>query len=342
MKFQKSVWSYFTIFLLVAAVATGSVLVYDAINKTMDESGTIIVTTCVIFALALVCAIVDIVRRRFTVDEPVEKILQATKEIARGNLSVRLVPSHTYKRYDQYDLIMEDINDMARQLSKAETMKADFVSNVSHELKTPLAILQNYSHALKDKNLDGATREKYLEVIESASKRMTTLVTNILSLNKLENQQLKPEYAPIDLKEMLINTVLAYEELIDAKNIEPVCELEELTINSSYGYLELIWNNLLSNAIKFSEEGSKIIIALRKEDDCAVVSVQDFGMGMSQETGQRIFDRFYQGDTSHAQEGNGLGLAIVKRVIDLLGGEISVESELGKGSKFTVRLRIED
>lgn len=341
MKFRRSMWSYFSIFLLVAGVATGSVLVYDAINKTTDNAETIVVTTCVIFALALVCTIVDIVRRKHTVDTPVEKILQATKEIARGNLSVRLEPRHNYKRYDQYDLIMEDINDMARQLSKAETMKSDFVSNVSHELKTPLAILQNYSHALKDKNLDEATRDKYLDVIESASKRMSTLVTNILSLNKLENQQLAPELAPVNLNELLINAVLSFEELIDSKNLEPVCDLDDVTAVSYAGYIELIVNNLLSNAIKFSNEGGKIIVSLKRQGDDAVISVQDFGLGMSQETGARIFDRFYQGDTSHAQEGNGLGLAIVKRVIDLLGGEISVESKLGEGSKFAVRLQMQ-
>lgn len=341
MKFRRSMWSYFSIFLLVAGVATGSVLVYDAINKTTDNAETIVVTTCVIFALALVCTIVDIVRRKYTVDTPVEKILQATKEIARGNLSVRLEPRHNYKRYDQYDLIMEDINDMAKQLSKAETMKSDFVSNVSHELKTPLAILQNYSHALKDKNLDEATRDKYLDVIEGASKRMSTLVTNILSLNKLENQQLAPELAPVNLNELLINAVLSFEELIDSKNLEPVCDLDDVTAVSYAGYIELIVNNLLSNAIKFSNDGGKIMISLKKRGGDAVISVQDFGLGMSQETGARIFDRFYQGDTSHAQEGNGLGLAIVKRVIDLLGGEISVESKLGEGSKFTVKLQIQ-
>lgn len=342
MRFRRTMWSYFSMFLLVAGVATGSVLVYAAINKTTDNAITVIVTTCVIFALALICTIVDIIRRKYTVDIPVENILEATKEIARGNLSVRLTPRHNYKRYDQYDLIMEDINDMAKQLSKAETMKTDFVSNVSHELKTPLAILQNYARALKGKSLDAATRERYLDEIEHASKRMSTLVTNILSLNKLENQQLAPELEEFDLKEFVINCVLGFEELLDGKNLEPVCELDEISIISSTGYLELVFNNLLSNAIKFSEEGGKIIVSLKKVGDFAVVSVQDFGLGMSQETGMHIFDRFYQGDTSHAQEGNGLGLAIVKRVIDLLGGEISVESKLGQGSKFTVKLSLKD
>lgn len=341
MKFRRSMWSYFSIFLLVAGVATGSVVVYDAINKTMSNAETIVVTTCVIFALALVCTIVDIVRRKYTVDTPVENILEATKEIARGNLFVRLTPRHTYKRYDQYDLIMEDINDMAKQLAKAETMKTDFVSNVSHELKTPLAILQNYSHALKDKDLDEDTRAKYLDVIENASKRMSTLVTNILNLNKLENQQIAPELAPLDLKELLINTVLGFEELIDDKHLELICDFDDVTVVSSAGYLELIFNNLISNAIKFSDDGKRIIVSLKKQGGFAVASVRDFGCGMSQETGMRIFDKFYQGDTSHAQEGNGLGLAIVKRVIDLLGGEISVESKLGEGSKFTVKLRLD-
>lgn len=338
MKLRRSIWSYLSIFVFVAAIATGTVLIYSAVEQATSLDYTKIIMTCVIFAVSLICSIIDTLRRKKTVEEPVERILQATKEIASGNLSVKLLPLHTYKRYDQYDLIIEDINDMTKQLSKAETMKTDFVSNVSHELKTPLAILQNYSHALKNEKLDETTRLKYLDVIEAASKRMSTLVTNILSLNKLENQQLKPELAPIDLKEMLINCVLGFEELIDKKGLEPVCELEDVTVNSSFGYLELIWNNLLSNAIKFSEEDGKINVSLKKEGSRAVVVVQDFGCGMSQETGAHIFDRFYQGDTSHAQEGNGLGLAIVKRVIDLLGGEISVESKLGQGSKFTVKI----
>jgi len=339
MKFKRSMWSYFTIFFLVAAVAAASVLIYDTASKHTDEADTIIITVCVIFALALACAIIDIFRRRRTVEAPVEKILKATEVIAKGDFSVRLTPKHSYKRFDQYDLIMEDINDMAIQLSKAETMKADFVSNVSHELKTPLAILQNYSHALKNKDLNENTREKYLDVIESASKRMSSLVTNILNLNKLENQQLQPEYELINLNEMLETTVLSFEEFLDYKGIELECDFDDVTISSSRGYLELIFNNLISNAIKFSNEGGKIVLTLKQTETQAIVSVRDFGLGMSKETGAHIFDKFYQGDTSHAQEGNGLGLAIVKRVIDLLGGEISVESELGEGSVFTVKLR---
>ncbi len=338
MKLQRSIWSYLSIFVFVAAVATGTVLIYVALEKSMDRIDTIIIMTCVIFAFALLCTIIDRLRRKKTVDEPVERILQATKEIAGGNLNVKLSPSHTFKRYDQYDLIIEDINDMTKQLMKAETMKSDFVSNVSHELKTPLAILQNYSHALKNDKLDAETRDKYLEVIESASVRMNALVTNILRLNKLENQQLKPETQAIDLKEMLINTVLNFEDMMDGKEIEPVCELDEVCIHSSFGYLELIWNNLISNAIKFSHCGGKIVVSLKKEGGLAVVTVQDFGIGMSSETGERIFDKFYQGDASHAQEGNGLGLAIVKRIIDLLGGEISVESKPECGTKFTVKI----
>lgn len=338
MKLRRSLWSYLSIFLFVAAIAAGTVLIFSAVEKGTTRGETIIIMVSVIFVFAMACTIVDALRRKKTMEEPVERILQATKEIARGNLNVRLVPFHNYKRYDQYDLIIEDINDMTMQLSKAETMKTDFVSNVSHELKTPLAILQNYAHALKNEGLDAETRARYLGEIEAASKRMSTLVTNILSLNKLENQQLKPELTQIDLREMLIGTILGFEELMDRKNIEPVCELDDVSIVSSYGYLELIWNNLLSNAIKFSNYGGKIIVSLKREKNCAVVSVQDFGLGMSNETGRHIFDRFYQGDTSHAQEGNGLGLAIVKRVIDLLGGEISVESKLGSGSKFTVRI----
>ena len=134
--------------------------------------------------------------------------------------------------------------------------------------------------------------------------------------------------------------MLAFEELIERKNLTLECDLAEVTVTSAPELLDLVWNNLLSNAVKFTDAGGRISVTLKEENGEAVVSIGDSGCGISPETGKRIFDKFYQGDTSHASEGNGLGLALVKKVIDILGGEISVKSEPGKGSIFTISLKV--
>ena len=172
-----------------------------------------------------------------------------------------------------------------------------------------------------------------------ASKRLSDLITNILKLNKLENQEIKAEKVAFDLTAALSETVLEFEDLLENKNLTLECDFEEVTLFSSPALLEIVWNNLLSNAIKFTNEWGRVEVSLKKKGDQAVVSVSDSGVGISKETGKKIFEKFYQGDTSHSQEGNGLGLALVKKVIDLLGGEINVESELGKGSPFTITVK---
>lgn len=330
-----------TVYAAASIVGTGNsvdgvVLISDAVTDIQAKISDIAQKAYLMVGVMvlIVFLLMVVVSQVFT--EPVKSVIRVVQKMSEGHFEQRAIV-RTKIHNEVVDLAIA-CNQMADQLEKVESSRQQFVSNVSHELKTPLAILQNYSHALKNDKLDAETRDKYLEVIESASVRMNALVTNILRLNKLENQQLKPETQAIDLKEMLINTVLNFEDMMDGKEIEPVCELDEVCIHSSFGYLELIWNNLISNAIKFSHCGGKIVVSLKKEGGLAVVTVQDFGIGMSSGTGERIFDKFYQGDASHAQEGNGLGLAIVKRIIDLLGGEISVESKPECGTKFTVKI----
>lgn len=326
-------------FITITAVVTIAVLVYGLISVRSDSDIVIaLVMLSVILFLALVCTIIDVFRRKIMIDRPVKKILLATDKIASGDFSVRLAIDHSYRRYDEYDFIMENLNKMVAELAKTEVLHNDFISNVSHELKTPLAIIQNYAVLLQDHRLDDESKEKYTKTLVVASKRLTALITNILKLNKLENQELKPEYEEIDLSEMLSEIILRNEELIDSKEIEISCDFAEVKVISSIDYLEIVWNNLLSNAIKFTEKCGKIKITLKEKNNHAIVTIADNGCGISREVGDHIFDKFYQGDTSHLTEGNGLGLALVKKVIDILGGEISVDSELGKGSAFTVVL----
>lgn len=335
-----SLLGFFLFFMTIATTTSCSILIFDAVRKVTEKKALISLAVLgSILAGTLVCVVIDIFRRKFMVDKPTSKILYATSEIAKGNFDVKLEIKHSHKKFDEYDKIMENINKMAEELNKNEVLKTDFVSNVSHEIKTPLSVIQNYSMILQNDKLSKQERDKFLGEMISATKRLSNLITNILKLNKLENQKLDFELAKFNLGEELRLLVLNFEDLIDKKQIELVCEINDVSVFSSKELLEIVWNNILSNAIKFTPEKGKIAVELKENNEFAEVKITDTGIGMNKETGKHIFDKFYQGDTSHSGEGNGLGLALVKKVIDILGGEISVESELNKGTTFTVKIK---
>ncbi len=328
-------------FALIAMIIQIAVTTFDYIEERTQSKGLIaLLMLAVIFILSALCTCIDYFRRRCAVDRPVEKILLATERIAAGEFSTRLAVTHPYGKYDPYDLIMENLNVMAGELGKTEVLKTDFISNVSHELKTPLTVIKSYAALLQKEDLDLETRRKYAKAVQTAAGKLNALITNILRLNKLENGEIQPEYSTFDLTEVLCEGVFAFEEGMAEKGIELSCDLDErVTIYSSKSYIEIIVNNLLSNAVKFTNEGGRVALSLKKTGDKARISVSDTGRGISPEQGKKIFEKFYQGDTSHAEEGNGLGLALVKKVVDILGGEIAVESVLGEGSVFTVTLQ---
>ena len=228
---------------------------------------------------------------------------------------------------------------MVQELQNVETLKTDFIANVSHEIKTPLAIIQSYATALQNDSLQAEDRHEYIKTIIEASQKLSTLVSNILKLNKLENQEILPEAHPFDLSEQIRRCALSFEDLWEQKNISFDLELEETTVCLDESLPEIVWNNLISNAIKFTNSGGIIFVKLKPLDGYAQVSISDTGCGMDEETQKHIFDKFYQGDRSRSREGNGLGLTMVKRAIELLGGNISVESRPGEGTTFTVSLK---
>ena len=334
---RQQLWGYLFFFLTTIFIVTTSFVTYEIVKR---QSPQIISIALIITSLeiSLLLTFADMIRRKIMIERPLKEILKATEQIASGDFSVRLEPKHPYGSYDEYDLIKEYLNIMASDLSKSEILKSDFISNVSHEIKTPVAVIKNYS-VLLEKESDPEKRAQYRRELVRASNRLSNLVGNILKLNKLENQELIVEKKAFRLDGALEEAIVAFESQIEKKELELECDLEEISIVSSESHLEIVWNNLISNAIKFTEKGGKVGVSCKWVDGMATVEISDTGCGIDAETGKHIFDKFYQGDTSHSGEGNGLGLALVKRVIDTLGGEISVKSEIGKGTTFTVRLK---
>ena len=276
-----------------------------------------------------------------TYEEPLQKLAAAASKVARGDFSVYIPPLHSADQYDYLDVMILDFNKMVAELGSMETLKTDFFSNVSHEIKTPLAVIQNTAQLLKDKSLPPEQQTEYVETIEKYARRLSDLIGNILKLNKLEKQTIQPKAEPYDLCAQLADCALLFESRWEEKEIDFEADLEDrAVIQADASLLELVWNNLLSNAIKFTEHGGTVSLRQSTEGDHVVVSVSDTGCGMDEETLHHIFDKFYQGDTSHATEGNGLGLALVLRIVRMMGGTISVSSQVGEGSIFTVRLPV--
>ena len=272
-----------------------------------------------------------------TYEEPMLNIYKAINDVSNGDFSVYVEPIHNADRYDHLDYMIQDFNKMVEELGSVETLKNDFVANVSHEIKTPLAIIQSYSELLESDELPDYKRKEYAKVINDSTKRLSIMITNILKLNKLEKQNIDCNYENYDLCEQLCNCMLAYEELWDKKNIEIELDIEdERIVELDQELMEIVWNNLIANAIKFTEEGGSIKVKEYINDDECIVEINDTGCGMSDETIKHIFDKFYQGDTSHAMQGNGLGLALVSKILQLMNGDINVVSELNVGSTFII------
>ena len=288
---------------------------------------------------ALVTTTINIFRYKVW-NRPMLIISRAVKKIAGGDFSVRIPPLRKDGKKDYVEVMFDDFNTMAEELASTEILKNDFIANVSHEIKTPLAVIQECATVLQKIKLTEEEREEFTQTIIETTQKLAELVSNILKLNKLENQGIVPGGAEYNLGEQLRRCAVTFEDLWEKKNITFEADIDDLKICYNADMLELVWNNLISNAVKFTGAGGKIMVSLKAQAGYAVAAVTDTGIGIDKTAQKHIFDKFYQGDTSHAQEGNGLGLALVKKTIDLLGGTVTVDSETGHGTTFTVCLKI--
>ena len=335
-------------FLLVAFVITCCTMLFvsalsDTLGVTLNESNlnsAAKMTFINVVVLSLAFYIADTVRRKLTVERPVKHITSAAEKIIQGDFSVRVEPQKKFGIDDIFEPIISCFNRMAEELGSVETLRTDFIANVSHEMKTPLAVMQNYGTLLQAPGLSEEKRIEYAKGVTDGSRRLSDMMTNILKLNRLENQQIYPQKEEFDLGEQLCECLLQYENVWEKANIGIDTDIaENVKVKSDAELLSLVWNNLFSNAFKFTEAGGTVSVALTATAHHAVVTVKDTGCGMSPEVGAHIFEKFYQGDTSHSVQGNGLGLALVKRVVDIMQGEIGVESVVGVGTTFTVKIR---
>lgn len=340
-------YSYLVFFAIAAFAVTCCMLLFlKILSSTLGITWTdenlrfaAVLTFGNVLLLSFIFAAIDTARRKLTVDRSVKRIVEAARRITRGDFSVRIKPIVRFAADDKFNEIIDCFNTLAEELSGVETLRTDFIANVSHELKTPLAVTQNYATLLQKPDLTEEKRLEYAKNIAESTRRLSALITNILKLNRLENQQIYPEKRKYNLGEQLCECLLNFEDEWEKKGIEISTDIEEdVFIESDPELMTLVWNNLFSNAMKFTESGGTVSLRLRAADAFAVADVSDTGCGISPDVGRHIFEKFYQGDASHASQGNGLGLALVKRVVDIVGGEISVRSEAGKGSTFTVKI----
>lgn len=342
----KALSNYIIFFLMVAFLISCCMMLFvttfagtTELALTNDNLGDAAkITFLNVLLLSLLFTIGDEIRRKLTVERPVKRITEAAEKIMQGDLTVRIEPKHNDA--EQFGEIIDCINRMTGELSSLETLRTDFIANVSHELKTPLAAMQNYGTLLQQPGLDEETRIEYAKAVSDSARRLASMMTNILKLNRLENQQIYPQTAEYDLSEQLCECLLQFENVWEKSDIEIDTDITDgVTVKADAELLSLVWNNLFSNAFKFTGPGGTVSVSLTTTAHHAIVKVRDTGCGMTPDVGAHIFEKFYQGDTSHATQGNGLGLALVKRVIDIMQGEIGVESAVGKGTTFTVRIR---
>ena len=265
--------------------------------------------------------------------KPIARLQDAMQRVTEGNLHVRIDKN---SHIEEIESINRSFNIMIKELSSNAEMQKEFMSNVSHEFKTPLSAIEGYAVLLQDVTITDEEKEEYTREILQTTKLMSELVTNILLISKIENQVVDYKREIFSLDEQIRRVVVLLEPKWSQKNINIEANLENVTISSNQSLTMHVWRNLIENAIKFSPENSTVSISLTQVGESVVFSVTDEGLGVKDKN--LIFNKFYQEDTSRKQQGTGLGLTLVKKILDVIGGKVDVENLSPKGCRFTVTL----
>ncbi|MGN5648725.1 envelope stress sensor histidine kinase HitS [Bacillus sp. Brlt_9] len=329
-----ALFSFLTIIWSIAFYVASSIL--DALEINVSPFVTFLISDMVGFVfIVFIWVLIGVLMRPkrqamiWTIIEPIQKI-------AKGDFSVKI---RNEEKYDgEIGVLVKSINDMTDELNAMEKMRQEFVSNVSHEIQSPLTSIKGFARALQDDNLSEEKRKHYLTIIETETTRLSKLSQNLLKLTLLESEEYTPERVTYRLDQQLKQIVLNSEPLWAEKEIELDLDLEKVHITADQESMSQVWINLIHNSIKFTPSSGTITIQLQEYEKVVEVSIRDSGIGISEEQKQHIFERFYKADSSRnrAYGGSGLGLAIVKKVLDLHQGEIKVESEEGNGTEFIV------
>ncbi|XOQ15261.1 MAG: histidine kinase [Shouchella clausii] len=267
--------------------------------------------------------------------KPIRDMMEATSKVAKGDFSAEVKGSFVL----ELDALAESFNIMVQELKGIETLRSDFVRNFSHEFKTPIASISGFAKLLKEDGISDEDKQEYLNSIIQESERLVDLSASILNLSKVENMEILSDQKVYRLDEQIRLAILMLERKWSDKNLHMDIALEDhIEIVGNKNLIQQVWINLLDNAIKYTDSGGTLKVGLQRSGRSAIFRLEDNGCGMSEETMRRMFDKFYQGDTSHSMTGNGLGLTLVKRIVDLCEGTIEVRSALGQGSFFTIKL----
>lgn len=273
--------------------------------------------------------------------KPISELNESVKAISRGDFNRKIplkqYPKDTAKYHNELAQLSQHVNQMAEDLRRSDEHRSAFIANLSHELKTPIASLVGVSDLLADEKLDESTRKDLTGILRSESLRLSRLCDGIVTLTKME-RDFEPKKKPLQLDEQIRHVVILITEKWKQKEIDLTFTSRPVYCVTDPDLSMQVWTNLLDNAVKYSSDSVHLMIDIQEENDTARVTIADNGIGMSEEDQRHIFEQFYQVEHSHVQEGNGLGLTIVKTIVDQLGGSISVESEIGKGSTFQVIL----
>ncbi|WP_433923480.1 ATP-binding protein [Paenibacillus taichungensis] len=292
-----------------------------------------IFATCSLIAGSIIILIASIFLVR-----PIKKLTKATKRIAAGDFNVKL----NIKQTGELGTLARSFEEMIHDLQQLEQMRREFVTNVSHEVQSPLTSISGYAQALKQVNLSEQERSRYLEIIIAEAKRMSKMSDNLLKLSMLESQSQQPRLSTLSLDEQIRRVIVTLQPQWSARNIHFELDLQAVKVLADHDQLNQVWTNILSNGIKFSKDGGVIHVSTKQDIKNVTIRISDTGIGIPLEDQKRIFERFFKSDRSHSRkyDGSGMGLAIVKQIVSLHQGDIRVESEPSQGTTFIVTLPI--